>query len=92
MTNQSTTSIFNWYHEKEVRQELHSTPKQKLDDAVLLIEKVAYAKGLKEGLERLEKIACIIPNRYTTGPVIIKMLQTELNAAILKWKRDNNVD
>jgi hypothetical protein len=68
-----------------------SSPDQQVEAAIARVKSVAFTAGLLSGLLRLEKIACLIPNRTITGPVVIKLARQELEAAIEKWKTDHEL-
>jgi hypothetical protein len=78
-----------WVMNQENKPDERPNPKQRIEHAVNIAEKVAYARGLRDGLDRLERISLLIPNRTLTGPVLIKMAQNEIRYAIKKWQDEN---
>lgn len=66
-------------------------PRQRLAETISELEKIAYTKGLREGLEKIEMVTSIILDKTVTPEVLIQMLKNELAASLTKWKKDNNI-
>lgn len=61
-------------------------PAQNLALALARLEAVAYAKGVAEGLSRLEMLAAIVPESVTKKQ-LVEMIGREAKALIANWNK-----
>lgn len=80
----STLKISNWLAEEQNSGRTF-TPDEQLAAAIARLQQIAYAKGLLEGLQRLEMIAAIVPNDLAAQDIIDRAKRA-IDEALRKWE------
>ena len=64
-----------------------ANPRARMEDAIRDMLRVSYARGLRDGLQRLEMLAATIPTRRCNGPWFAAQAQREVDAALAEWRK-----